>query len=254
MSTIQAACSQSNCDRKMLIEIDGEVGRWASMISHLTICDDCLERLEAEEVGRERAQELDSRRRACGLPPALRGVTFDALDDDTDRRALDAVRAWVASPRGLVLTGDIGVGKTTLAAGACWALLSTRPCRYLRGAGVMATLGKDFGDPERRRLVKLLESSTALVLDDVDKMRASDYGRERLFDAIDGRLQAEAPILVTTNLMPSELGQRFGDSIKSRLTGDYFRVVKVAGVDRRLAASHRLTTGSEARSRTAIAA
>lgn len=254
MSTIRAVCTQPNCGREMSIEIDGEVGRWAAMIARRTICDTCAERLEREEVDRERAQELDARRRVCWLPPTLRGVTFDSLDSDTDQRALNAVRSWVAQPRGLMLTGDVGVGKTTLAAAACWALLSTKPCRYLRGSGVMSVLGKDFADPERKRLVKLLDGSTAIVLDDIDKMRSSDFGRERLFDAIDSRLQAGAPILVTTNLMPSQLGQRFGDSIKSRLTGDYFRVVKVAGVDRRLTASRRLPTTSESRSASQVAA
>jgi DNA replication protein DnaC len=245
MSAIQAVCTQPNCGQRMSIEIDGEVGRWAAMIARRTICDACAERLEREDVDREHAQELDARRRACWLPPTLRRITFDSLDSDTDQLALNAVRSWVAEPRGLMLTGDVGVGKTTLAAAACWALLSTRPCRYLRGSGVMSVLGKDFADPERRRVVKLLDGPTAIVLDDIDKMRSSDFGRERLFDAIDSRLQAGAPILVTTNLMPSELGSRFGDSIKSRLTGDYFRVVKVAGGDRRLAASRRIARSSE---------
>jgi DNA replication protein DnaC len=254
MSRIHAVCTQPNCGREMSIEIDGDVGRWAAMIARRTICDECAERLEREEFDRERAQELDARRRVCWLPPTLRGVTFDSLDDDTDQRALDAVRSWVAKPRGLMLTGEIGVGKTTLAAAACWSLLSTKPCRYLRGSGVMSVLGKDFADPERRRLVKLLGESTAIVLDDIDKMRSSDFGRERLFDAIDSRLQAGTPILVTTNLMPSELGQRFGDSIKSRLTGDYFRVVKVGGGDRRLAASRRLAVSSEPAGQAVIAA
>lgn len=247
MSTIHAVCSQPGCDRTMSIEIDDEVGRWAALVSRLTICDECGARLEAEELGRERAQELDARRRSCWLPPALRTISFSTLHDDTDERALDAVRSWATQPRGLMLTGDVGVGKTTLAAAACWALLSTMPCRYLRGAGVMSVLGKDFADADRRRLVKLLDSTSAIVLDDIDKMRSSDFGRERLFDAIDSRLQAEAPILVTTNLMPSELGSRFGDSIKSRLTGDYFRVVKVGGSDRRRdAASRRLAPAAAA--------
>lgn len=76
----------------------------------------------------------------------------------------------------------------------------------------------------------------ALVLDDLDKARRSEYASEQLLCAIDKRITAGAPLLVTTNLMPSQLADRFpgyGPMIVSRLRG-YCETFLVEGPDRRL--------------------
>jgi DNA replication protein DnaC len=92
-----------------------------------------------------------------------------------------------------------------------------------------------FTDEGRAEAVRVLTGAGAVVLDDLDKCRPTDYGREQLFAAVDAREQAEAPLLVTTNLTPSEIGEQFGDALMSRLAG-YCRVVEVGGDDQRLAA------------------
>ena len=172
--------------------------------------------------------------------------------------AVDAAAAWAAEGAGLVLTGAVGVGKSTLAAAALDArnqVLADRvaadrsrgsltsPDRYGRlGACwlsvpvVFACLAGDRDDPQRRRMESLLVSARPLVLDDLDKARPTQYGAEQMFLAVNQRVEHDSALLVTTNLDLDALEQRwpeeYGAAIVSRLIG-HGRVVRINGHDRR---------------------
>lgn len=208
-------------------------------------CDAC--RFEAglpatqasPEMRKLHAAALSKRwRLASGIPAGLRDWTLERLGANVRTDVLAAAKAWAeGESRGLLLTGPAGVGKTTVAAAAANGLLGTAPVRWLSVPVMFARLSLQFNDDERNEILRLLVSPTALVLDDLDKSRPSEYAAEQLFLAIDTRVQAGAPLLVTTNLLLSELADRYpepyGETIVSRLIGtcDCFAV---NGADRRL--------------------
>lgn len=208
-------------------------------------CDAC--RFEAGLPARQASPEMRKLhafaqskrwRLKSGIPAELRDWTFERVGASIRPEVLNAAKAWAdGKSRGLLLSGPAGVGKTTISAAAANGLLDSAPVRWLSVPVMFARLGLAFGDDERTEILRVLVSTTPIVLDDIDKVRASEYAAEQLFLAIDTRVQAGAPLLVTTNLLLSELADRYpepyGETIVSRLIGkcDCFAI---KGDDRRL--------------------
>jgi DNA replication protein DnaC len=193
-------------------------------------CIDC-ERQVAEDQRRERrerfAAEYPRRLKASRLPGALQAVDFP-----TDAPA--AALAWGdGKVNGVCLTGGVGVGKTHIAAAATRYRLRMGHVRWVRVAQLMTQLRASFGDSAKEEAQAVIAGTGAVVLDDLDKVNPTEFGREVLFCAIDGRVQEGAPLLVTTNLPISEIAKRLGEPIASRLAG-YCEVVRMTGEDRRL--------------------
>lgn len=199
-------------------------------------CDQCdftagLPAREADPA-RYNAQLLESRRERSGLRAELRGLALPA----DDSRASRAIRDWAtgkAERHGLTLTGATGVGKTYAAAAAAWERMRIEPVRWVSVPALSADLGRSFSDQNRHEALGVLVGAEALVLDDIDKVRPTDFTIEVLFCAIDSRVTAGAGLVLTTNLALSELADRFGDAIASRITG-YSETFLLDGSDRRL--------------------
>lgn len=244
------------------------------------ICEVCQQKAEAEDAERQARQDAEwraqehrqgciRRLRSSGLPAMLSTRVLDDLAGDD--AALTAAKRWVAGfegyprrerdswddrdgkpmeppgwsgsdyqRRGLLLTGNVGVGKTTIAAAAVRDLANrNREIRWLSAPVLFAKLGASFGSDERERIIAILTGRQPLVIDDLDKVRPTDFGAENVFIAIDTRVSEGVPLLVTTNLALEELAQKwaqpYGEAIASRLLG-YCEIVDMRGQDRRAAA------------------
>jgi DNA replication protein DnaC len=239
VSALDTACA--GCGAPLALEIpDGDSGaaRWLRAMARMARCDRCSEKQERHELERERRQARDSRRSRCQLPNSLRGETLEHFKPRHGQNgALEAARSWATTKdaKTLVLTGAHGRGKTRLAAAACWTRLERWPCRYASIARSMSKLNGSLTDEGRIEAARFFSGNGAAVLDDFDKCRVTNFGREQLTSAVDGRQQAGAPLLVTTNLTPIEIGQTFGEALMSRLSaGPDCRVVEVGGKDWRV--------------------
>lgn len=218
------------------------------------MCDGCQKRVEAREIERKAASERGSRLGDACLPKALQGFRFEEMRPhgyhENDRKlAIDASRQWASVERvqgrpGLLLFGTRGAGKTRLAATAAYQRLRRWPVRWVSWPALVGQLLGAFDDDDRKVAMSVLNGTGALILDDIarDDLKVSDWAKEKLFVAIDKRVQAGTPILMTTNLTGTQrepenplaaLGERLGASIASRLAG-YCRVVEVPGDDMRL--------------------
>lgn len=216
----------------------------ARLASLPLICDSCSERAErdrleaeAERERLEREARAEARRRKSGIPAALLGLAWDDVDQAGREDALAAARRWAFGEIGvLVFHGPVGVGKTRIAAVAANALLLRRTLRWTSSPVLFARLGRGFGTIEREDVIDVLIGGHALVLDDLDKARPSEYAAEQLFAAIDTRLTEGIPLLATTNLGTRELQTRwpepYGEAITSRLASG--EAYTIDGPDRRL--------------------
>jgi DNA replication protein DnaC len=197
--------------------------------------DACLDSQDTGRLEAERREDCRRNTAMSGVPKDLltRGETAVLPDGLSDLMA-----AWASGEeKHVVLTGEFGVGKTTAAAVAAVRRLELGRNLWWRTAPyLLSQLGSGLGTQGREQALGVLSGGRALVLDDLDKVRPTDYGAEQVFIAIDRRLTEGVPLLITSNLTPAEMADRwpepYGPAIASRLGGEC-RVVQMQGDDRR---------------------
>lgn len=196
---------------------------------------------EAEEKRkRDRMQYLDSMRRT-GFPDAeMREWTFDK-SDHTDQRNENIARRYVANfdamrkqGTGLLLCGQVGTGKSFLAASIANALIDQgTPCLMTNFSRIISRVSEKFGGDQK--YLDNLNRFDLLIIDDLGAERDSDFTWEKVMNVIDARYRAGLPIIITTNLSPKDFTDR-GDIRRQRVFSRLKEMcvcLEVKGSDRR---------------------
>ena len=192
----------------------------------------CLKAYYVEEERKELSKLLD-----------LGGQSFDTFDTDwyDGQRAPGKTKSarehmeWVYDtcveyahnfgkrPANLLLFGRPGLGKTHLSAAIA---------REVSGKGysvVYDTAGhvferfeaQKFGRDEADRDVERVLNCDLLILDDLGTEMTTTFVQSALYQIINGRLLEKRSTIVSTNLMPEALAQRYSPQIASRIEGEY---------------------------------
>jgi len=104
---------------------------------------------------------------------------------------------------GIVFTGGVGTGKTFYAACIANALIDKGLLAVFTSfSRIIRTPFEDY-----EQMLKLLERAALVVFDDIGTERDSSFGLERAYDAVDARIKARKPIIVTTNFTPDEMSR-----------------------------------------------
>ncbi|WP_018386407.1 ATP-binding protein [Wenjunlia vitaminophila] len=148
-----------------------------------------------------------------------------------DRAAPDPDTAGI-----LVLTGPIGTGKTHQAYGALRRIAEAGPRRFEMIAttapdmyGLLRPGGSERGSEyELRRLARI----PLLLLDDLGTEKLSEWTEEATYRLINERYNQCRPVIITTNLLVTELAAQLGDRLASRLA-QAATIVTLAGPDLR---------------------
>lgn len=206
-------------------------------------CDCSVEQnaREAEEKRkRDRMQYLDSMRRT-GFPDAeMREWTF-AKSDHGDQRNETIARKYVANfdvmrkqGTGLLLCGQVGTGKSFLAAAIANELISQgTPCLMTNFSRLISRISEKFGGDQK--YLDDLNRFDLLIIDDLGAERDSDFTWEKVMNVIDARYRAGLPIIITTNLGPKDFTDR-GDIRRQRVFSRLKEMcicLEVKGEDRR---------------------
>lgn len=196
---------------------------------------------EAEEKRkRNRMQYLDSMRRT-GFPDAeMREWTF-AKSDHSDQRNENIARKYVANfstmreqGTGLLLCGQVGTGKSFLAAAIANELISQgTPCLMTNFSRIISRVSEKFGGDQK--YLDNLNRFDLLIIDDLGAERDTDYTWEKVMNVIDARYRAGLPIIITTNLGPKDFVDRADirrQRVFSRLK-EMCILLEIKGADRR---------------------
>lgn len=189
------------------------------------ICDDCADKAEELEREQERISEREAyldRVKDSQIDRSLIGLTFEGMEDRPEQREIvPDVRRWAKGEiQGLILSGEVGVGKSYLGAIAANVRLLREPLDWVRVSKLMIQARAGFKNPARDQVTKLLLNGTkTLVIDDIDKSKPTDFVLEILFEAIDSRCTNGAGLMVTTNLSYNDLVDQVGEAIASRIVG-----------------------------------
>ena len=179
---------------------------------------ECLCPCEAEARDREeaeakrRARMIEIRQlRANGLRDAsLARCTFETdLGYQPESAKLRAYAQqfpeMLKSGAGVLLWGDVGTGKTFLAACVANYLLDQGIPVLMTGTAKLLNALTGVWPSERNAYLESLNAYSLLILDDLGMERGTEFAMEQMFSVIDGRYRTGKPLIVTTNLTLQEL-------------------------------------------------
>jgi DNA replication protein DnaC len=186
-----------------------------------------------------RRNHLDSLFRYANITPEIGGCTFDNFNLDYYQgphlecaaKALQGLRNFTADylnnshSQGVLLTGDVGAGKTHLAGAAANLMLS-------HGVKVLFLVVPDFLDAIRATYhkssfgeteaddVSLLRGARQidlLVLDDLGSHNYTQWTCNTLYSLLNYRLNYQLPVIITTNLSLGQIDEYLGERTTSRI-------------------------------------
>lgn len=165
----------------------------------------------------------------------LRFWDIDKLEvDEGNKEAIKALAAFVSGKlNGLLLSGKTGTGKTLI---ACKAILdSDLKAKYISVPKLLFDLRSNFNSKNinNKKIVEELLEQDLVVLDDLGAEKTTDWVNETLYIIINGLYENMKKIIVTTNCNSTELIEKTGPRIVSRLM-EMTKVIKIDSKDRRL--------------------
>lgn len=130
----------------------------------------------------------------------------------------------------LLFTGGTGLGKTHLSLSIARSVIeSGHGVIYASVQNLMAQLeeerfnsGYGYGDEERdSRYMNMILDSDLLILDDLGTEFLNQFVSSSIYNIINTRLLQNRPTIISTNLLPAEMNQRYTPRLVSRLYGNY---------------------------------
>ncbi len=170
------------------------------------------------EYARRAVREARAERWRNLCPPAYQDTDFGDARLAHNLVQLRRVLGWQYGPRGLLLAGPTGAGKTR----ALWALLRRLACEEGRDWSLWnaqdlaaeITSNVRFGSDEAARFIECLAKVPVLVIDDLGQEATTEAQGERvrswMFRLLDLRVGLGLPLLVSTNASAAELADAEG--------------------------------------------
>lgn len=184
------------------------------------------------------------RKAALGVSPALEKQTFanfdlrhyaDYLQTEQGasnrvvaERSFDAAKRFSREiqkgkkPRGILFVGDVGRGKTHLAAAIANDLIEHgMSARFVVVPEFLDALRFSYQNDEvntESNIIRQIQNTPVLILDDLGAHNYSEWTKEKIFTLLNHRLNYQLPTIITTNLDPGEeLDQVIGGRTVSRI-------------------------------------
>ena len=130
--------------------------------------------------------------------------------------------AWIANPSAglLCLAGPSGVGKTTLALAALYAVNELDPVFWIDAEHMFRAVQRGYSDGQADARIEALERIPILLIDDLGRVGhniASDHVSRVLRAILDVRQQQKRPTIITTNLNEDQFSAQFDKTATTRM-------------------------------------
>lgn len=133
------------------------------------------------------------------------GIAEDSRHIQMGKRYVNNWERVKAENLGLLFWGDVGTGKSFLAACIANALLDQGiPVLMTNFSRVLNHMGSMYTQ-ERVDFMDSLKGYELLIIDDLGIERDTEYAQELVYSVVDERYKANLPLIVTTNLTVSQM-------------------------------------------------
>ena len=157
----------------------------------------------------------------------------NAKYEDVPQKIRELFEKIPQTKKGIYIYGELGTGKTHIA----YALKSkTKFVRVFNTTELLRSIRNDFNRLayEKDHLeIEAMDYPGILILDDVGSEKISDWVMETFYLIINKRYNHMLPTIITSNLPITDLSERIGDRITSRIV-EMCDIVELVGSDRRL--------------------
>lgn len=209
-------CVRCHGAREKVLQVEGRTFRPRCLCQ----CQRAAQERQEEERRRREFRDRVLRNRSLGLPePALRQCTFERDEGfnpemATAKKYVEKWKDMEAQAAGLLIWGEVGTGKTFLAGCIANALLEMGVTVLMTNfSRILNAMTGGYG-VDRNAYVDDLNRYELLIIDDLGIERDTDFALEQVFSVIDSRYRVHRPLIVTTNLKPSQMRQT--DSLARR--------------------------------------
>lgn len=177
------------------------------------------------DEAKKRTEEIEIKRKACFSSHALAAVLLDAGEQTKAvRYAKEYVEHWAVAKSegtGLLLWGDVGSGKSYIAAGIANGVIDCGSNAKM--ISVTDILIEYQDNPNRKGFIDELCRKPLLVIDDLGAERDTAFGTEAIYAVINKRYETGKPMIITTNIPLKEMRET-KDYHKKRI---YDRILEV---------------------------
>jgi len=163
---------------------------------------------ERERKEREHLHEVEKNTLVCFSERAMKAWNFtnDNGSNPCMSYAKQYVEHWDEVKKkniGLLLWGDVGTGKSYMAACIANALLEQEKKVLMTNFSTICN--QIFASTDKNAYIEAVCSYDLLILDDLGSERSSSYMMENVFQVIDRRVCSGKPMIITTNLTVKEM-------------------------------------------------
>ena len=190
---------------------------------------------EARHAAAKRLERFDSAQRNVARYIGERYLRCCRENLEGDPAALGTLWSAADARESVLLCGPHGVGKTHAAAVIYREAQIDGLVAFFRVATeLVGELKRAIDRDEVDLVVSRLRQLDLLVIDDLAMERPTDWVLEQFCRVIDWRYRDGSFTVITSNKSPAELGERYGDRVRSRILGLIGRrLVHLEGRDRR---------------------
>lgn len=173
----------------------------------------------------------------------LREDIYEGEDLERFRRALSISKAYVhnfdTAPHNLMFFGTVGTGKSFLSGCIAYELLlSGHSVIYFSSSDLFSMLSDEAfhrnSAVSKDKNGNDIYECDLLIIDDLGTEIGSQFVNSSLFTCLNERQLRHKSTIISTNLLLSELQERYSDRVFSRISGS-FEIIKLTGPDLRIA-------------------
>lgn len=223
-------------------ECEINFGIMTTVVPCLCKCGTAEREAEKEKFARSQVEIEQTRKRAeCFDNKTLWGYTLDACEIKDTQMYITASKyvenfdVMKEDAQGLLFFGNVGYGKTYIAASIANALIDKGYSCYMGTMANIASIMSSGRDEVKREFYKSIKEYDLFIIDDLGAERDTSYMDEMVYTVIDRRYHSHLPTIVTTNMDLDEL-KKPQTAARKRILSRLYEMcifVEVKGKDRR---------------------